>query len=1854
MFTTPSRLVSITHIGITIAVSTLLTLLFVFFLATPVSPAQASVTQTFSLSQSATTSAGVYDPSGVLVRTLWSNVRYPSGSHEVTWDGADDVGTLLPEGSYEIRVLSSQVTYTWEGVVGNTSTAKSGPEKHHPFRPIKDLARVGSKMYYTTGFNEGSPSASKFNLATPNINSGYVLPTLWAATEFIATDGTTVYWGSSNLGWFHPQGKWNIQWWVHGTNPTDDSDVTFTNGINYTAGRAWNAIDFTDSSDGTTNDGIISGLAVQKNGNLLFVSHELLNEVRVLDKITGAPIKTITGITAPREIAVDNNDDIWIISSNSGSVVEHYDVAPDGTLTLLNSITGLSDPLAVAVSPDDSTVLVADAGSSHQLKAFNNTTSAPLWTFGELGGHANGAEVRNDKFYFDGRADIEFESDGSFWVADTGNNRTMHYTADRTFLDMIHYVGLFYSANVDANDPTRAFAGFLEYEIDYSKPLAPGNGSWSLVRNWRYGVPEDFGGNANQRADILRSVTTLSNGRTYAILRCPSCSPSREIVELSQNGILRFTGIGVSELAAEGSDLVITVDKSTNPWMQVWKKRSILGFEVDGNPQYGPEEIITQISMLGNGTQVDPDPGGSTFLSGWKASDTGIIPVLQGSTNPSATEPGWHFGGLDPTTNQWVFKEALATGETYRGLYPDTDGFDVGNSVLATGATTRTSSRNFFWNYYGESWKGGQVNMWTHVYDDGLVVGRFGNLRSSALHPYYAIGWEAPPGVAGNVFSTAIAEVDGKVYIYHNDEIAHAGIHRWRVDNLDSITEQSIPVTLSHNLQQGLTATYYDDIDVNNTKIDTMRVDPNVDFSWGTTAPVGTTLGSDNYSVRWEGFVKPNFSETYTFYTNTDEGVRLWVGGKLITERNQLLVDQWSDHALTEHSGTIELDAGKWYPIRMEYYEKTGSAQAQLSWSSASQPKQIIPTTNLLTKGVPAPSNAIDLHEGFVFPSKTLEDNLYGWTVSTPEINTPNVQWLVRTGEYSYRYDQPMDVTALFYRDTSGGAYVDRDLTSSGASDSSEWVFETMFSEDGSRYRPIETNRVNGRLQILDDTGKIIAQVNNWEASYNNLYQIRANDQPLVEKAGTVWGFLAYTTPPRPLRIAAQSGQISFEIDGYPPLLVDALDPTANLQRPRTLRLDFSTTGRPYSQMISLSNTTFTLNSSGTTPPPTASLTASPTSITEGSSSTLTWSSTNATSCTGTNFSTGGATNNATGVTVSPPVTTTYTITCTGSAGPPAVDTATVTVTPPAGDTTPPIISALTSSNTTDTTTDITFTTDEGAVGQIEYGTTLSYGSLTTVESTYTTTHSFTLSSLLPNTLYHYRALAEDSAGNLTISADQTFTTDPAPVPPTATLDADKSSVTSGSPVTLTWSSTDATSCTGTNFSTGGNTSGSTTLNPTVTTTYTLTCTGAIGPPAVDTTTVTVTASPPPDTTPPVIGSITETDLSTLYPDIRWEIAWTTDEPANSRIDYGTSPSSLNTTVTNPAFITNHALQLPNLKRKTTYYYTISSSDAGGYTQTTAVRSFTTGGKPPKAGGASGKPGSIILTWDPLVDDSTITGIQVYRTNGQSLSYGTLLTTLPRTATTYTDTTVNSGTYTYTLITVGTPIDGETLSDPVRIAFTKVNRGQGNLNRTFSLAFFTYKTITGSTPPIPTTLFTGIDLEFKDVHPDVKVLQETLNQLGYSVTPKGPGSKGNETTYFGPSTRNALIRFQTAYADELLTPRGLKRGDGVLEALTRAKLEELSATISSLPTPPTFSLYRTLLITMRGEDVRNLQKLLNSKGHIVSATNEGSPGNETIYFGPATRDAVRSFQCSVLSICSGTESTTGYGSVGPLTREALG
>jgi len=161
----------------------------------------------------------------------------------------------------------------------------------------------------------------------------------------------------------------------------------------------------------------------------------------------------------------------------------------------------------------------------------------------------------------------------------------------------------------------------------------------------------------------------------------------------------------------------------------------------------------------------------------------------------------------------------------------------------------------------------------------------------------------------------------------------------WRVDEFDGIKTYKGDVWSFKTAKAGggMRADYYKGMDLMNHVM--TRIDPRIDFNWGSGAP-NAAIGADNFSVRWTGEVEAQFNETYTFYTNSDDGVRLWVDG-------QQLVDNWTDHSATENYGTIDLIAGRVYGVVMEFYENDGDAVAELRWSSPSMPKQLIPQAAL-------------------------------------------------------------------------------------------------------------------------------------------------------------------------------------------------------------------------------------------------------------------------------------------------------------------------------------------------------------------------------------------------------------------------------------------------------------------------------------------------------------------------------------------------------------------------------------------------------------------------------------------------------------------------------------------------------------------------------------------------------------------------------------------------------------------------------------------------------------------------------------------------------------------------------------------
>ncbi|MEZ5358252.1 MAG: hypothetical protein R3F48_05425 [Candidatus Zixiibacteriota bacterium] len=113
------------------------------------------------------------------------------------------------------------------------------------------------------------------------------------------------------------------------------------------------------------------------------------------------------------------------------------------------------------------------------------------------------------------------------------------------------------------------------------------------------------------------------------------------------------------------------------------------------------------------------------------------------------------------------------------------------------------------------------------------------------------------------------------------------------------------------------------------------------------------------------------------------------------------------------------------------------------------------------------------------------------------------------------------------------------------------------------------------------------------------------------------------------------------------------------------------------------------------------------------------------------------------------------------------------------GDTTPPVISGGSVGSVTQTTSTISWTTDEPATSQVEYGYDANYGWSTTLDATLRTSHSVTITGLTAGTPYHCRPVSRDGSSNEATGSNLPFTTT-ASAPPSDTVNIGSLSIPAG------------------------------------------------------------------------------------------------------------------------------------------------------------------------------------------------------------------------------------------------------------------------------------------------------------------------------------------------------------------------------------------------------------------------------------------------------------------------------------------
>ena len=584
---------------------------------------------------------------------------------------------------------------------------------------------------------------------------------------------------------------------------SDDSQKSFSAGKSYNT--AWGSDTYKSViakyEGSSTEDAYISGLAVQRTGDFLFISYRNQNKISVFNKFTGAIVQTLP-ITDPNQLFIDanGNGDLWI---NHQGVIEKYTINGDGRIN--SSGVTLAKPytcLGIGGKHDGSSITIID-GNTQTIRTYNATDGSFKSSFGQDGGYLDGnPKVYDNKFYFSntgGLPDtvntdykveqdctfITYLDDGSFWVGDSNNFRDLHFSASNEKLDEIQYMGMTRSVGVDPNDPTRAFANWLEFKVDYSIPLGGHNGSWKLVRNWKRNTEKD---NEYYR---LRFVYTLSNGKTYTQIPIVGTNVN-SIYELDETTGLRkvdfeSTFYGGWYLQKDGSLQRYTNSGVSDNKTLVWEKRDLTGFDANNNPKWDGVETLVQLTGqneqapyfrygIGFNTPVIPSISENNVLFSWE------------SHKPGLSAGGYHLGGIKLGQSNWKFKTMPSTTTDYTGDFPTDGRYDIGNGVQYPGGPAIVIDDLIFAGYHGEFWKQSSVNMWHIFKDDGLMVGLFGVLGPDVR------GQIAAPGSAGNVLSANVIKYGSNYYLYHADENSHGGINRWKISNLESIHEYTLSI----------------------------------------------------------------------------------------------------------------------------------------------------------------------------------------------------------------------------------------------------------------------------------------------------------------------------------------------------------------------------------------------------------------------------------------------------------------------------------------------------------------------------------------------------------------------------------------------------------------------------------------------------------------------------------------------------------------------------------------------------------------------------------------------------------------------------------------------------------------------------------------------------------------------------------------------------------------------------------------------------------------------------------------------------------------------------------------------------
>ena len=475
--------------------------------------------------------------------------------------------------------------------------------------------------------------------------------------------------------------------------------------------------------------------------------------------------------------------------------------------------------------------------------------------------------------------------------------------------------------------------------------------------NWTY-VPN----NSGVASVVTWKVTFAGENRNAAFI------PGAD------KGAFVVTDQGASGAAAYSSNRDI---KSLTTVHEVMSSKDGQTLVATGVDQGGNKNRIIK-STNGGQNWIDLDV--SPLTTGLPLSSEGIVRATMNPINTQDYLVVLGSGGTNSNPGVWRTTTGgtsftqVVSGLTETGgrnnngqVYIEADQKETNRRYLTVGGNFYRSIND------GQSWSAGPQPMggnWVQAFSvDDHVAGKLwaGNRYGLKKSDNYGDTWTSVPGftwcyavdaVAGRVAVWGMRTVNGvadthaKIYYSSNDGanwIEASGVGRryawtralavdpWEpgkiwVSGISANVISGLPGTGTAN-GTGLKGEYFSTKTL--SPLVRSQTDATVDFNWGSGSPKNTdgttmsSIGADNFSVRWTGQIQAIESGTYTLTTNTDDGVRLWVG----TTSGTPLIDKWVNQAPTPWTGTFFMNAGQKYDNKMEYYENGGGASAKLMWT---------------------------------------------------------------------------------------------------------------------------------------------------------------------------------------------------------------------------------------------------------------------------------------------------------------------------------------------------------------------------------------------------------------------------------------------------------------------------------------------------------------------------------------------------------------------------------------------------------------------------------------------------------------------------------------------------------------------------------------------------------------------------------------------------------------------------------------------------------------------------------------------------------------------------------------------------------